>query len=171
MAETSAPVTSGRAVQPDPPYVPRWLPITSLLIAIAGLGASIYLTYEHFTQNKSLVCASNGVIDCAAVTTSPQSRVFGIPVAVLGLVFFVGIIPLLLPVAWRMNTKAIRYGRVAAVAIGVCFVFYLVYVELYDVHKICEWCTSVHILTIALFAVVVFGTASLDPLPSPNPRR
>jgi uncharacterized membrane protein len=144
--------------------VPAWLPITSLLIALVGLGASIYLTYEHFTQNATLACSANSVVDCAAVTTSPQSRVFGIPVAVLGLVFFVGIIPTLLPVAWRMNTKLVRNGRMVASAIGVCFVFYLIYVELFDVGKICEWCTGVHILTIALFAVILFGTASLDPL-------
>jgi uncharacterized membrane protein len=145
-------------------YVPAWLPITSLAIALIGLGVSIYMTYEHFTQNASLACQANSVVDCLAVTTSPQSIVFGIPVAVLGLVFFVGIIPLLLPVAWRINTRLVRYGRIAAVGIGVLFVFYLIYVELYDVKKICEWCTAVHILTIALFAVVLFGTAMLDPI-------
>jgi uncharacterized membrane protein len=169
MAEASTGTASWEVDIPEPPSVPRWLPITSLLIALLGLAASIYLTYEHFTQNKSLACASNGVIDCAAVTTSKQSEVFGhIPVAVLGLVFFVGIIPLLLPVAWRINTRLVRNTRIVAVAIGVCFVFYLVSVELFDVKKICEWCTGVHILTIALFAVVLFGTAMLDPV---EPRR
>jgi uncharacterized membrane protein len=148
------------------PYVPTWLPITSLTIAVLGLGASIYLTYEHFTQNATFACQANSVVDCLAVTTSPQSKMFGIPVAVLGLVFYVGIIPLLLPVAWRVNTRLMRNGRIAAVGIGVLFVFYLVYVELFDVRKICEWCTGVHILTIALFAVVAFGTAMLDPVGS-----
>jgi uncharacterized membrane protein len=168
MAEASTRAGSRRTVTPEPSRVPRWLPVTSLLLAFVGLGASIYLTYEHFTQNKSLACASNGVINCAAVTTSPQSKIFGIPVAVLGLVFFVGIIPLLLPVAWQINTRLVRNGRIAAVGIGVCFVFYLIYVELFDVKKICEWCSGVHLMTIALFAVVLFGTALLDPV---EPRR
>lgn len=152
------------------PYVPTWLPITSLLIALAGLGASIYLTYEHFTQNASLACASNSVINCTAVTTSPQSKVFGIPVAVLGLVFFVAIIPLLTPMGWRMNTRLVRGGRLLAAVVGVGFVFYLIYVELFDVGKICEWCTGVHVLTVALFAVILFGTASLDPVEAPTIR-
>jgi uncharacterized membrane protein len=161
VADTTTRTSTREAARP---YVPTWLPITSLVIALAGLGASIYLTYEHFTQNASLACSTNSVVDCLAVTTSPQSIVFGIPVAVLGLVFFVGIIPLLLPAAWRMNTRLVRNGRLAAVGIGVCFVFYLIYVELFDVKKICEWCTGVHILTVALFAVVLFGTALLDPV-------
>jgi uncharacterized membrane protein len=164
VAETTIRAAARRSPKPETSYVPTWLPITSLLIAIAGLGASIYLTYEHFTQNATLACTTNGVVDCAAVTTSPQSRVFGIPVAVLGLVFFAGIIPLLLPAAWRVNTKLVRNGRILASAIGIGFVFYLVYVELFDVGKICEWCTGVHVLTLALFAVILFGTASLDPV-------
>ena len=141
-----------------------WLPITSLTLVVLGLGASIYLTYEHFTQNASLACAANSVINCAAVTTSAESRVFGIPVAVLGLVFFVSMIPLCLPAAWRIKSRLVRRGRIAAVTVGIGFVFYLIYAELFDIGKICEWCTGVHILTIALFAVVLFGTASLDPI-------
>jgi uncharacterized membrane protein len=160
MAETATRTVARRSA----PHVPTWLPITSLLIALVGLGASIYLTYEHFTQNASLACSANSVVDCLAVTTSRQSRILGVPVAVLGLVFFVGIIPLLLPAAWRINTRLVRTGRIAAVGIGVLFVFYLIYVELFDVGKICEWCTGVHILTFLLFGVVVFGTASLDPV-------
>ncbi len=154
--------SSGRAVTKA--YVPTWLPITSLTLAVLGLGASIYLTYEHFTQNASLACAANSVINCAAVTTSAESRVFGIPVAVLGLVFFVAMIPLCLPAAWRINSRLVRRGRIAAVTVGVGFVFYLIYAELFDIGKICEWCTGVHILTVALFGVVLFGTASLDPI-------
>ena len=162
MAETAAEAETEPASQP---YVPGWLPITSLLIAVVGLGISVYMTYEHFNQNASLACASNSIVDCAAVTTSPQSMVFGkIPVAILGLVFFVGIIPLLTPMAWGARSRLIRWARMGASIIGVGFVFYLVYVEFVDVGKICEWCTGVHILTLALFAVIMFGTASLDPL-------
>jgi uncharacterized membrane protein len=145
-------------------YVPGWLPITSMVLAIAGLGASIYLTYEHFTANATLACAANSIVNCAAVTTSAQSKVFGIPVAVLGLVFFVAIIPALTPMAWRSKAPLVRYGRIAASAVGIGFVFYLVYAELFDIGKICEWCSAVHILTIALFGVILFGTASLDPI-------
>jgi uncharacterized membrane protein len=164
MAEATASRTVSRRTVSS---VPAWLPITSLTIALLGLGVSIYMTYEHFTDNHTLACSSTGVVDCLAVTTSKQSMVFGvIPVAVLGLVFFVGIIPLLLPAAWRINTDLVRRGRIAAVGVGVLFVFYLIFVELFDVGKICEFCTAVHILTFLLFGVIVFGTAALEPVSS-----
>jgi uncharacterized membrane protein len=162
MADAPVRTRPGTRVPDTRPYVPTWLPITSTLIALAGLGASIYLTYEHFTQNTTLACTSNSIINCAAVTTSPQSYVFGIPVAVLGLVFFVVMVPACLPWVWRRPEAWVRYARIAAVTVGVGFVFYLVYQELFTIGKICEWCTGVHILTLALFAVVLFGTASLE---------
>ena len=38
-------------------------------------------------------------------------------------------------------------------------VFYLLWAELIKLHHICEYCTVMHILTIALFIVIVLGTA------------
>jgi uncharacterized membrane protein len=43
-------------------------------------------------------------------------------------------------------------------------VVYLVSVELFALNAICAWCTAVHVVTIALFAVIALGTAALDPL-------
>jgi uncharacterized membrane protein len=34
-------------------------------------------------------------------------------------------------------------------------VFYLVYAELFEVDRNCLWCTVVHVITVALFAVLV----------------
>ena len=31
------------------------------------------------------------------------------------------------------------------------------------IDAICLWCTAVHVLTVALFAVIAFGTALLSP--------
>ena len=42
-----------------------------------------------------------------------------------------------------------------------CFVIYLIYVELFDVGAICLWCTSVHIMTFLLFVIIVTATPSL----------
>jgi len=49
-------------------------------------------------------------IDCAKVTTSPESKSSGIPVAVLGLPFFVAMVVADLPVAWRSPLPWVRLG-------------------------------------------------------------
>ena len=43
----------------------------------------------------------SGLVNCTKVTTSPQSYVFGIPVAVLGLAFYVFAAAIMSPWAWQ----------------------------------------------------------------------
>lgn len=128
-------------------------------ICLFGLGVSIYLTIAHYSP-AALSCplgSTGGAINCAKVTTSPQSYVFGIPVAVLGLAFFVPMLALCLPVAWRSANRWIAPLRLAASVVSIGFVFYLVHAELFVIHAICIWCTTVHVLTFIVFVVVVTG--------------
>jgi uncharacterized membrane protein len=41
-------------------------------------------------------------------------------------------------------------------------VLYLVYAELFILDAICLWCTAVHVLALALFAVVGVGAAAVE---------
>jgi uncharacterized membrane protein len=139
---------------------PLWVQLTSLVLALLGLGVSIYLTIEHFTGNTTLACSDNGLVNCAAVTKSSQSMVFGVfPVAVLGLAFFVFMVPMLTPWAWRSQRREIAVARLASTVVGVGFILYLIYVELLQVDAICLWCTSVHIITFLLFVLVAMSAA------------
>jgi uncharacterized membrane protein len=138
---------------------PRWAPPIALILTLAGIGVAIYLTIAHYDSGVSLVCSSNGAINCEKVTSSAQSKVFGIPVAVLGLAYFVGMLPLQLPAAWRSPDPRVRWGRLAYTAAGILFVFYLVYAEAVIIKAICLWCTSVHVLTLLLFVLTGFATA------------
>jgi uncharacterized membrane protein len=144
--------------------VPRWLPLSSTLLALAGLAVSGYLTIEHYTASATLACPETGVINCQKVTTSTQSAILGIPVAVLGLIFFVIMTPASLGFAWRSGHIAVQWGRALFALVGVGFVCYLVYAELYVLNAICLWCTAVHVITVVLFAVVAWGTATLEPV-------
>lgn len=142
---------------------PGWAWSIGLLISLLGLGVSIYLTVEHYTGNTTLACSSSGTIDCAKVTTSPESKILGIPVAVLGLPFFVAMVAANLPPLWRSGRVWIRYGRLASVVVGMGFVLYLVYVELFRIDAICLWCTSVHVLTFLLLVVTLLAEAAREP--------
>ncbi|HVX45521.1 MAG TPA: vitamin K epoxide reductase family protein [Mycobacteriales bacterium] len=145
-------------------YVPRWVPISAMLVALIGLGLSTYLTIEHFNTSVGLACPATGGVDCVKVTTSEQSKVFGIPVAVLGLVFFVPALIANLPVLWRSGHPLIRYGRLGGMIVGIGFVLYLVYAELFEIDAICLWCTGVHILTFLLFVITLLGTSYAIPV-------
>jgi uncharacterized membrane protein len=132
----------------------RWQPIATLLLSIFGLGVSTYLTITHFDKH-ALVCVSNATFNCEQVTTSPQSEIFGIPVAMLGLAFFVPMIALCLPVAWRSIDRRIHLARLILSITGVGMILYLIIAELFLIKAICLWCSSVHLITFILFVIIV----------------
>jgi uncharacterized membrane protein len=131
----------------------------SLLLCLVGLGISIYLTYEHFTGNKSLSCPDTGKVNCLKVTTSEWSKVAGVPVAVFGLIFFVGMTVLCLPWLWRFPQLDLL--RVVGVIVGIGSALYLVWVELFRVDAICLWCTGVHIVTLLLLGAVLWTNSEV----------
>jgi uncharacterized membrane protein len=118
-----------------------------------------YLTYEHYTGSKTLSCpAHGGIINCLAVTTSAYSKIHGVPVAVLGLIFFVVMLPLQSPPAWSSPSPVLRWGRVIWSLVGVGTAVWLVYAELVKIHNICLWCTSVHVISFLIFLSTAIGT-------------
>ena len=150
----------------------RWQPVASLVLSIYGLGASIYLTITHF-EPKALACVSNSRFNCEKVTQSPQSEIFGIPVAMLGLAFFVPMLLLCLPAAWRAADRRIHLARLVLSITGVGMIIYLISAELFIIKAICLWCSSVHVATLLLFVIIAttapivlapdYGAADAEP--------
>ena len=136
--------------------------VANSTVALSGLGLalSVYLTVEHFRAPGTLACPATATVNCGRVTTSEQAALFGVPVALLGVVFFTAMQAVCLPAAWRR--ASLRSPRLALSGIGVAFVCYLVYAELFLVNALCLWCTAVHAVAVVLFAAVAFTTAGQD---------
>lgn len=137
--------------------------LTSLvLMAIAGIGIAGYLTVVHYTGG-SLACPTTGVINCQAVTSSAYSVVLGtgIPITIPGILWFLvsgGLASTALVRVWQGHAELPRLRLAQALwgAAGLLFVLYLVYAEIVLLHfTFCEWCTVVHLLTLATFLVAL----------------
>ncbi len=127
-----------------------------LSLSLAALGVSIYLTIVHYTSPKLLACSANGTINCEKVISSSQSMVFGVfPVAVLGMAFYVFMVAINTPWAWRSPLPLIWWARLGGIITGIGFVLYLLYAELIQIGNICLWCTSVHVITFVLFVLLI----------------
>jgi uncharacterized membrane protein len=137
--------------------VPRWVTISTLALSVVALGISAYLTYTHYTDPSALACPDTGAINCTKVTTSSYAVIFGVPVAVLGLVWAAAVTAVNVPWAWWSDRRWVHPLRLALVASGAGMVLYLVYVELFRIGAICLWCTGVHIAAVALFTVVLLS--------------
>lgn len=143
---------------------PRWAWLSTFPLAVIGLGISIYLSIEHATASTSFACPESATINCLKVTTSSYSKVAGMPVAYLGLAFFMAAAVIFSPWGWRMVPSVGRWIRLASVVIGLGMVIYLVWAELYRIHAICLWCTGVHVTTFLLFALTALAEAG-GPVP------
>lgn len=140
----------------------------ALALTLAGLGDSIYLAYEHATENRTLACSANAAIDCVKVTTSSYATIAGIPVAYLGVAFF--LVAALLAVTALMGRPQVRVraenALLAAGGIGLVMVAYLIWAEV-QIGALCLWCTGVHTATFALFVLSLFVVVMRDPADTP----
>lgn len=158
-------------------------PVAMAVMAVAGIAIAAYLTTVHYAKIP-LVCTAGGVVNCSAVTSSRFSVVPGtqLPITVPGMLWFVvsgGLAVVALVAAWRGQAEPARLRAIHALwgAAGLLFVLYLVYAEIVQLHKVCEWCTVIHLLTLATFliALVRWQRAGEDELTAParasGPRR
>lgn len=154
------------------PYgVPWQVPLTAV-VSLFGLGISVYLTVVHYATpgGAGVSCPiTTGIVNCAKVITSPQSVIFGLPVALYGAMWHAVMFVAFMPWAWRASAglgsigarwgRQIGYFRLLAVIVAIGFVLYLINVELFQIHNICLWCTTVHCTTFILLVTVISSTS------------
>lgn len=118
------------------------LNLAMIILSLVGLAISIYLTLYHYFPSVPLVCQTSSLINCANVLNSQYAFIFGFPVALYGIIFFM--VELFFLFAQKKGITLFVWN-----IIGLGFVFYFLYSE-YEVGSICEYCTMVHIIVIAL---------------------
>jgi uncharacterized membrane protein len=146
-------------IRPGP--VPRWLPWVSIATCLLGLGVSAYLGLQSDTGGGTVACPNTGFVNCQKVLQSAPANALGVPLPLVGLIFFLNLAIFNLPFAWRSSMLLLHLERLGTAVGGVAFVLYLIYAELYVVDAICVWCTAVHVLSVLLFGLTVLGTAHL----------
>jgi uncharacterized membrane protein len=85
-----------------------------------------------------------------------------VPVALLGLLFYLFMTAANTPWAWRANRPGLQRARLGSLIAGIAFVLCLIYTELFTLDAICPWCTSVHVITFLLFVLIMVGASGND---------
>lgn len=128
----------------------------SPILALIGLGISIYLLYVHFNMD-ALVCSGGG---CEIVQTSKYSEMFGIPISFFGILLFLALLGLMF-VRERMPEHADNANLViiALLFTAVMYWAYLTYLEAVVIQAWCMWCVFTSTVTLALFLIEGWRTA------------
>jgi uncharacterized membrane protein len=127
--------------------------LTLLALAVLGVLISAYLTWTHFA-GLTPVCTGSGE-GCKTVQSSRYASVLGIPVALLGLVAYGGLI--FSTILWRET--GIYLGFLISL-VGTLFSAYLTYLEIFVIGALCQWC-----LASAAIMVAALVCATLAALP------
>lgn len=128
-----------------------------VVLAIVGLGVASYLTYVHYSGTRP-ACTAGG--SCVKVQTSEWSKVGGVPVALIGLIGYIGIFASLI----APDRDETRLATLGMTLIGVGFSGYLTYRELFSIHAVCEWCASSAVILALLFIGAVWRFLITDDL-------
>lgn len=134
-----------------------------VVMSAFGLWASATVLVIFYTLNQQLPLCPSGTFfglhfDCGEVLSSPYSRVFGVPLELMALVYFVvnlGFVYLIAFGSERVSKTSLN-ALFGWRFIGIAIVPYLVFVELFLIHAICVYCTMMHIAILADFVVISY---------------
>jgi len=125
----------------------------AIILTIIGLLVSIYMTIYKLTSNDSM-CIGSG--DCKTVNASRYAEVYGIPVAVLGVVGYSAILAVLFlerkPGFFQQNGSLLFFGLSLT---GFLFSLYLIFVEIALIKAYCPFCITSQTAMTLIFIISV----------------
>ncbi|MCL5016308.1 MAG: vitamin K epoxide reductase family protein [Patescibacteria group bacterium] len=121
------------------------------ILSLLGLADTGYLTESHLNRTALVCGAVSSLSKCNLVANSSFSSIYGVPVALLGLLFYLAVFFGTAFYFWRgRNNHLLRWLIILAGA-GLIFSLYLLYVQAFILKAFCQYCLASDILTIAIF--------------------
>jgi len=112
-------------------------------------------TYLYFIQQNTLSngCSVGG--GCSYVLSGEYSKFLGQPIALWGILFYVGLMALVVLRKFYAEFITERYMNLYLLS-GVLFTIYLRYLEIFKINHFCKWCWG-SVVIIVLLAMVQYA--------------
>lgn len=135
----------------------RHIFIILLILAVAGIADAGYLTYEHYVHAVP-TCTINRFLplfsDCGAVLRSKYSLIFGVPLALLGLIHYF-ILASVLALAIIFNKKFLLFWVFIEATAGAFASVYFIYLQIGIIGKLCLYCTISALISFIIFSLAI----------------
>lgn len=134
------------------------LRLTIVLLALAGIGSSIYLTLIHYWHlvdpSYQSICSVSQTFDCDKVNTSEYSVFLGVPIALYGVAFYLVILTLTL----MSFSTGEKLARALDLVFGLSTLSFLLSVALalvseFKVGAFCLFCISLYVINTLLMLI------------------
>ncbi|MCX8009416.1 MAG: hypothetical protein N3A54_07025, partial [Patescibacteria group bacterium] len=119
-------------------------------LSFLGILDSLYLTWEH-VSGAIPPCGVGIFADCGKVLKSPYAMVFGIPLSVYGLGFYILEFFLAL---WSWKSFLAKKFLTITTAFGFLFSLYLVSLMVFVIQALCLYCLLSALISTVLFFIV-----------------
>lgn len=126
------------------------------IVAVAGMAIMAYLFSLNFSSDGSAFCNLGEGLSCDIVNKSEYAKIAGVPVSLLGFLYFLGV---LAAVWWRYEKQVLK----TIVFLTIVFLgpsLYLSYIEFFVLQNVCVFCEASKIL---MLAVIVVSLLALRP--------
>jgi len=120
-------------------------------LALLGLLDSGYLTFEHYQPVSSVVCLGGIWSDCGRVLRSSYATILGVPLAVLGFVYYSVLVSAGIGLVFGKNKSLNKYLFIILTGVGFVFSLYFVYLQLVVIGKMCIYCMASGFISSFLF--------------------
>ena len=136
------------------------LTVLTVMSVIGLLSSSMVLIIWNALRHPLPFCApsSTSIFDCNKVLSSSYSTIFGIPLEVFAIAYFMVNLLLIYFVGFGSNALARKSLKVlfAWRFVGIIIVPYLIGIEVFLVKAICIYCTIMHISIIVDFGIISY---------------
>ena len=133
--------------------------ILILAFAFFGLADSAYLA-QHEIAGTPLLCNIQNLSGCNVVAQSAYSHLFGIPLAVYGIIFY-GIVFALAAFELVVYDQLLRRALQALALFGVLFSAGATLLQVFVIQALCVYCLTSAFLALLVFLIACF----IEPLP------
>ncbi len=125
------------------------LSLTCLVLGFAGFLDATYLTILHY-KNAFPPCSVTG--GCESVLTSQYSIILGVPISLLGSLFYLLIMFFALAV-FHSKRKVFAHGLFLASLSGLFVSAVLFFVQFFILQAFCQYCLLSEIISLAIFVI------------------
>lgn len=132
----------------------RVLAICVSVVAMLALGISAYLTYVTWSSGVVAGCSAGAELDCEDVLGSHWSKWLGLPVSLLGVIAYVGILVLAWVAALKPGSFA-ETGLVTAALLAVGAGVWFTALQIVNLDSYCFYCLTVHLCGIFVCVLAI----------------
>ncbi|TAN58114.1 vitamin K epoxide reductase family protein [Patescibacteria group bacterium] len=142
------------------PKIPKWIITAFFITALIGFIDASFLTIEHY---RGVVPPCSIISGCEKVTTSDYSKVFGIPLALFGAVYYFALLVLIIAYFDLKNAIILKIAALIT-PIGLLASIYFVYLQLIVLKAICLYCmiSAAASIILVVLGMIILRAAKRD---------